>query len=213
VLAASDGGFSVWRRGAGQLLVSPPAAAAIRAAVWSPTRAAVVFIGSADGHVEIWDFLESVARPAARVALSSAGITALSFRRGAAAGVEAAAAAAPGGSAAAARQVLAVGDSKGVLRLLDVSAALRRGAAGEEAAMAQLLDGEAARLVSLHERTAMYDVEVARREAAALAEERGAQLAVQQIGGNGEGWGEWKGGGGGGGGGWGGHSYRLPRSR
>jgi hypothetical protein len=136
-VTVADFTFSVWQRGARvPLFTSPACPAPQTAAAWSPTRAGVLFVGRADGVVDAWDMLDSTVRPAVSAPLMSLPVTAMEFRTRAAA-----AAAGPG------KQLLAVGDGRGSLHVLDVPGPLRRGAANEPALVAAYLEREAARTV------------------------------------------------------------------
>ena len=107
-LVVCAGSWSVWRAGsAAPLLVSPPSVADYSVGAWSPTRPGILFIGRVDGVLESWDVLDSLSRPTSPpVAIVSSRLTSFTFRSG-----------------SPTKQLLAVGDSNGVLHIVDIPGA------------------------------------------------------------------------------------------
>jgi len=168
-LVVTDFSFAIWRAGtAGALFVSAAAPAAYTVGMWSPSRAAVVVLGRADGAVDCWDLLDSTAKPVVSFALVSVPITSLQFRTQytTSAGQKD-------------RQLAAVGDSKGSLHILAVPHSLKRGPAGEGALLAALLDREAARSAYGAARAGVQEAEKAKKAARAAAAQA-AREALQQ---------------------------------
>jgi hypothetical protein len=90
-----------------------------RAGCWSPSRPGVVLLTDQAGGVEAWDLLDRSHTPVLRAAAASTALSAVSL------------AMVPlPGSGAAALQLLAVGDSAGTLRVLELPRNLRRTVGG-----------------------------------------------------------------------------------
>ena len=82
---------------------------------WSPSRAAVLFIGRTDGLMDIWDLLDRSHEPSMTIPVSPTSITSMEFLI-------------KGNS-----QLLAVGDDQGTVHVLEVPRNLRRAANNEKA--------------------------------------------------------------------------------
>ncbi|KAM9832296.1 dynein axonemal intermediate chain 3 [Neosynchiropus ocellatus] len=65
VLTGSSWNFAIWREGVGDgpLFLSPTSEHQCTTACWSPSRAAVFYIGRADGNIEVWNLLEKSSEP------------------------------------------------------------------------------------------------------------------------------------------------------
>jgi WD40 repeat protein len=176
-LAASDFQFTLWRRGTKQpLFVSPAPASAYTTGRWSPSRAGVIFLGRQDGAVEIWDFLDTTNKPVMVFPLISVPVSVLEFRLFSGATNMASTMQSMGtmnqssltggaGGGAAGKQLLAVGDAKGSLHILDVPLPLRKGMSNEEALVAGLFDREASRTLYTAARYAHHESEKVKRDA------------------------------------------------
>ena len=80
-MTAGDWGFKIWRVGLPAPIVSSPTGEQqIMCARWSPTRAAVVFTGTRDGYVQVWDLLDRTHEPVLSHAVIQEAITCMEFR-------------------------------------------------------------------------------------------------------------------------------------
>eukprot|EP00887_Chlorella_sp_A99_P005614 scaffold1.g5614.t1 len=168
LLGVGQWGFAVWREGAsGTARVfesAPPAGghAGYTCGCWSPSKPGVVLLGRGDGKLEAWNLLDRSHQPELVAAAAPAALTAL------------ACADAGGGAGRGGRQVLAVGDASGAVRLVEVPRALRRRGHAEVRQAAALLERErvreerAAELVAERTRAAR-EAEDARRSAEVAA--------------------------------------------
>jgi dynein intermediate chain 3, axonemal len=116
---------------------SPFLPAQVGCARWSPTRAAVFFVGRYDGSVDIWDLLDRSSGPCFTQVVSSNPITAIHFLR--------TPKEAPSGQQQA-TQFVAVGDAIGVVHVLEVPRNFSRAMANEAKHMAQFVEREVARV-------------------------------------------------------------------
>jgi dynein intermediate chain 3, axonemal len=103
---------------------------------WSPTRPGVLVIGRSDGILDVWDLLDTSTKPTLTAQLFSSAIASLEFRSPQ-----------PGSGGSGGKQLLAVGDDKGSVHLLDFPLSLRRGVPNEEALVSAYLGREASRAV------------------------------------------------------------------
>jgi dynein intermediate chain 3, axonemal len=137
-LSVGDWSFHLWRIGSTQPLFSAAfCSEKYTAAVWSPTREAVLFLGLADGSVQCWDLLDRSHEPALQTTVCSTAICAMAFNMGAATDKA---------------QLLAVGDEEGMLRVNEVPSTLRRPMASEHALMVRFLDMETKKLGDIESR-------------------------------------------------------------
>ncbi|KAK9820498.1 hypothetical protein WJX72_010908 [[Myrmecia] bisecta] len=139
LLSVGDWTFGIWKETAHScpLFLSPFAAAMYTAGCWSPTRPGVVFVGRADGVLEVWDLLDRSHEASMTAAPTSTAITSLAFS--------------PAGAPATAgtravQQLLAIGDSLGVLHIMDLPRNLRRRVPNEIKTVSNFLKRELARL-------------------------------------------------------------------
>ena len=138
LLSVGDSSFHLWKAGSAlPLFTAGYANERYTAAVWSPTRQAVLFLGLADGSIQCWDLLDRSHEAALHVNVCSTAICTLSFNTVAA--TEKA-------------QLLAVGDAEGMLRIAEVPSTLRRTGAGEHQQMTRFLDTETAKVADLEAR-------------------------------------------------------------
>lgn len=188
-LTVGDFSFSIWRRGVkSPIFTSSASPVPNTAGRWSPSRPAVVFIGRSDGALDVWDLLDSTTKPSVSFPIMSVPVTSMEFRIATAASAASSAAAANmsgmwatgmlpaslggagGSSGAVSKQLLAVGDAKGSLHVLDIPLPLRKGVPNEEAVAAAYLDREAARVMYVATRAAFHEAEKAQLDAAAQRE-------------------------------------------
>lgn len=83
LLDVNEWQFRLWRVGVQTpLFVSPSSAAILTSAAWSPTRPSVLFLGRADGTLEVWDFADTTLRPSTLCpGVATEPITCLDFRQ------------------------------------------------------------------------------------------------------------------------------------
>eukprot|EP00796_Vickermania_ingenoplastis_P008397 gene8397-5879_t len=80
-LTCGDNGFKVWRAGLElPLYRSPTIEAGVTCAAWSPGRPAMVFIGRADGKIEVWDLLDRNNEPLLVHHMVQDAITTIAFK-------------------------------------------------------------------------------------------------------------------------------------
>ena len=117
-LSVGDWTFNIWKEGVDMpLFTSPFCSCMYSCGAWSPSRAAVLFIGRTDGLMDIWDLLDRSHEPSMTIPVSPTSITSMEFLI-------------KGNS-----QLLAVGDDQGTVHVLEVPRNLRR--AANEKAFAQ----------------------------------------------------------------------------
>lgn len=155
VLAVNEFTFSLWMRGVRlPVFTSPASPQPHTVGRWSPTRPGVLVIGRSDGVMDIWDLLDTTTKPALSSHLFSSAVASMEFRLvsappapagGAAAGAGGTSASSAAAASAAGKQLLAVGDAKGSLHILDFPLPLRRGSPGEESLVSAYLNREALR--------------------------------------------------------------------
>ncbi len=110
-----DWSFTLWKEGvASPLFTSPFASCLLSCGAWSPSRPAVIFIGKADGNIDIWDLLDRSHEPSMTVNITAAAVTSMQFIN------------------AATKQLLAVGDDQGTVHVMEVPRILRRAANNEK---------------------------------------------------------------------------------
>jgi len=168
-MVVSDFTFSVWRAGTSNaLFVSSPSQALYTAASWSNTRPAVVFLCRADGVLDVWDLIESAVKPVDSFTLVSVPLTSVSLRTQYVTK-----------SGEKDKQLLAVGDAKGSLHILNVPFKLKKGPSNESQLLEAFLDREAQRVSYSASRQAIQDAEKAKK-VAKLAAQAAQKEALQQ---------------------------------
>ena len=152
VLSVGDWNFNVWSFGRERpIFSSPPASVALTTGCWSPTRPGMLYMGRADGSVDVWDLTDSSYRPATRLMVAPTKITSMRFLENE-----------PNPK----RQLLAVGDKLGNLHVFDVPRGLWRVSPGEEAAMSQFVQAEVDRMDYVEQRSAIRAEEAEAAKAA-----------------------------------------------
>eukprot|EP00798_Chlamydomonas_sp_ICE-L_P031615 gene31615-6811_t len=131
ILSVGDWCFQIWKEGG----------------CWSPTRPAVIFLTDTAGNLEIWDLLDRSHEPSIRVTLASTPFMSIAFMA-APAGVPGApgGGGGGGGNSGHGQQFLALGDSEGSLRILELPRNLRRPVPNEKKMMTVYLEREASRI-------------------------------------------------------------------
>ncbi|GLC44506.1 hypothetical protein PLESTB_000065900 [Pleodorina starrii] len=180
VLTCGDWQWQLWQEGsATPLFQSGYAQDYYTAAVWSPTRPAVLYLADQSGSLEVWDLLDRSHEPSIRVTLAATPIMSLAFNP-----MPAAASAAQ----QAAQQLLAVGDATGVLRIMELPRNLRRPVHNERKLMGTWLERQQLRLADVGARqparaAARKEAEERKKEAeaAAVAEAAAREAAAKDA--------------------------------
>ena len=94
--------------------MSPFAPCFLTCGAWSPTRPGAIFIGRADGGIDVWDLLDRSHEPSMSFVVASGKITKMMFQE------------AGGVLTKQGGQLLAVGDDQGTAHILEVPRTLRR---------------------------------------------------------------------------------------
>jgi WD40 repeat protein len=139
LLSVTDWAFFLWKDGLKtHFFQSPAPASYFTSGAWSPTRPSVLFLGRADGALEIWDFSDQSHKHSLMHPVSSVGISNLMFLP----------------SDEKKQDLVAVGDEQGHLRVLELPKNLVRPAGKELLAMEQLMSREEERVQYFLERGA-----------------------------------------------------------
>ncbi|DAZ96598.1 TPA: hypothetical protein N0F65_000164, partial [Lagenidium giganteum] len=87
LLTASESNFHLWNvsqykssESNGPIFVSPLSLSALTCAAFSPTRPGVIYIGKADGMLEVWDFMDQSHRASLSVGVTACALTSIQFR-------------------------------------------------------------------------------------------------------------------------------------
>jgi hypothetical protein len=131
MLSVCDWSFHIWRVGDEKpLFESPIHDRYLTAGIWSPTRPAVLFVGCADGHIQVWDFTDSSFHWSLELkATTPQRLTTMEFLES---------------SKMTKTQLLAVGDDNGNLHIFEMPRNLMKAAAqyNEEDVMRKFLERE-----------------------------------------------------------------------
>lgn len=137
ILSVGDWQFQIWAEGQQTpVFVSGYNTDYYTAGCWSPTRPGVIYLVDQSGQLEIWDLLDRSHEPSIKVTLTSTAIMSMSFNI-------------PGGStnhASTNYQFLALGDSAGVLHIMELPRNLRRPVVNERKLMRNLMNREMTRV-------------------------------------------------------------------
>jgi len=153
-MSVGDWSFTLWREGLlSPLFSSPFAACLLSCGVWSPSRPAVIFIGKADGNVDIWDLIDRSHEPSMTVNITAAAITSMQFQ------------------SSMNRQLLAVGDDQGTVHVMEVPRILRRASANEKTFTNTFFEREVKRVEYVQKRVETRKEETAAKKEAAPPEE------------------------------------------
>lgn len=107
---------------------------ALSTAQWSPTRPAVVYLSMQGGILEVWDLLDRTHEPSMSTTLTTSSIMSLSFNT------------IPASHATPSQQYLAMGDSAGVLHIMELPRNLRRALHNEKKLVNNFFKQEMSRL-------------------------------------------------------------------
>jgi len=165
-LSVGDWSFKIWRIGTQQpIVVSPSLPSCMTVGRWSPTRPAIVFVGTDDGYLQVWDLLERSHEPTISQSVGSYAITSLEFK--------------PTNESRNkfGSQQLAVGDEVGVLHIYDIPRILIRPHAHEQRNMERYLDRELKRVNYFAVRWKIRQQELEQLQARLEKEKVEAQLA------------------------------------
>lgn len=134
-LTVGDWGFKIWKLGlASPILASPLSDQQVMCGRWSPTRAAVLFIGTRDGWVQVWDLLDRSHEKLFATQVIQEAITVLEFKP------------ASERKQAAASQHLAVGTKQGQFQLYELPKVLIKGHNSELQMTKKFFEREARRV-------------------------------------------------------------------
>eukprot|EP00668_Euglena_longa_P012007 GGOE01014431.1.p1 GENE.GGOE01014431.1~~GGOE01014431.1.p1 ORF type:complete len:716 (+),score=253.77 GGOE01014431.1:28-2175(+) len=171
-LTVGDWSFKIWRLGVLQpVVMSPAGSSCFTAARWSPTRPSILYIGTHDGYLQVWDLLERSHEPTIAQSIGPCAIVSLEFkplhesrnRFG--------------------HQQLAVGDELGVLHVFDIPRVLIRPHANEQQNMERFLDRELKRVTYFAVRWKVRQQELEQLQARMEKEKVEAQLSAPVDGG------------------------------
>ncbi|KAK3283163.1 hypothetical protein CYMTET_9130 [Cymbomonas tetramitiformis] len=153
ILSIGDWSFKIYKEGiATPIFSSHCSDTYLNTGCWSPTRPGVIYTAKMDGVMEVWDLLDRSHEASMSATVSSYPIAALAFW--------------PHKQA---QQLLAVGDSQGVLHILELPRNLRRPVQNEEKIMEKFFDRELSRVKYVEERQKIRAAELKEKEQAAQA--------------------------------------------
>lgn len=162
--AVNEFSYSIWSRGVRlPVFTSSSSAQMLTSGRWSPTRPGVLVIGRSDGVLDVWDLLDTTTKPSLSTQLFSTAVSSLEFRSGAG------------------KQLLAVGDDKGAVHLLDFPLSLRRGVPNEEALVSAYLGRESARASYVQHRAAFHEAEKLRKDSEAAREQAAREAHAAKL--------------------------------
>jgi len=134
-LTVGDWCFKVWCLGTPEPLVtSPSSLCGMTCARWSPTRPSLVYVGTQDGYLQVWDLLERLHEPALTQSVCPGAVSFLEFRP------------VGDGRGRFGAQMLAAGDEHGVLHIFEIPRTFIRPHAHEAANTERFLRHEARRV-------------------------------------------------------------------
>jgi len=138
-LTAGDWGFKVWKIGCSDPVVSSPYIDAhVTAGAWSPSRPAVIYVGTADGNVQVWDLLDRSHEQVVTHSVGQEAVTAMEFKPIMADGKR-------GRDASERTETLAVGVRQGALHVYRLPKALVKPKTNEKTDMERYLEREVVR--------------------------------------------------------------------
>ncbi|CAK4624064.1 hypothetical protein LEN26_006346 [Aphanomyces euteiches] len=180
LLTVSESNFHIWNvNHSGSpstntpIFISPFSLAPLTCGCFSPTRPGVIYIGKADGVLEVWDLLDQSHRPSFSSSIAACSLTTLEFRPAGPVNTTQAATSSATTSAAMSgpgvkpnnnamttnvplqqapkQQLLAVGDINGNLHILEVPRTLSRGSTGERGVIESYFKREIVRVKAVLE--------------------------------------------------------------
>ena len=156
-LTVGDWRFCLWKEGVKEPIFSSPFQSQyITCARWSPTRPGVIFIGRADGVMDVWDFLDRSHEPLQDF-MFSGSITSMEFPKGK--------------GEVGKHHYLAIGDDLGVCHVMRLPRMLTRPSKIEEKTVRAIFDREVAQVSYIEKRNEFRTDERAHLESAAGADE------------------------------------------
>eukprot|EP00698_Gefionella_okellyi_P010813 TRINITY_DN2837_c0_g1_i2.p1 TRINITY_DN2837_c0_g1~~TRINITY_DN2837_c0_g1_i2.p1 ORF type:complete len:688 (-),score=113.97 TRINITY_DN2837_c0_g1_i2:175-2238(-) len=168
-LTAGDSSFAIWKDGThAPVFKSAYTSTTVTCARWSPTRASVIFVGKADGNVEIWDLLDQSHKPSMTSNVSPLPLQSMEFWHFHDGRVHA--------------QLLAVGDDDGTARVLELPRKLTRPAQQQDEVvfMQAFVNAEVKRVAYVKERLEVRKHEARGKEIAQL-QARSTSTAVALV--------------------------------
>eukprot|EP01012_Entosiphon_sulcatum_P031145 TRINITY_DN3889_c0_g1_i1.p1 TRINITY_DN3889_c0_g1~~TRINITY_DN3889_c0_g1_i1.p1 ORF type:complete len:754 (-),score=118.02 TRINITY_DN3889_c0_g1_i1:32-2254(-) len=165
-LTVGDWTFKIWHMDMPTPIVASPSHTShITCGRWSPTRPSILFVGTSDGFIQIWDLLDRSHEPTNVQSVCQCAITSMEFRP-----LEGRR------SNRAAQQLLAVGDDAGVLHIFEVEGILVRPNANEQRNMQKYLERESKRAAYFAARWKIRQKEFEELQARLQAEKLELQL-------------------------------------
>eukprot|EP00761_Pharyngomonas_kirbyi_P006868 gb/GECH01006877.1/.p1 GENE.gb/GECH01006877.1/~~gb/GECH01006877.1/.p1 ORF type:complete len:836 (+),score=228.02 gb/GECH01006877.1/:1-2508(+) len=150
LLTVGDWSFKVWKMSVDRPLLKSPFSKNRRTVgKWSPTRPGVLFIGTEGGEIEIWDLVDKSHEPMMTHNITSCSIISIEFRISKS-------------RAKYRNQRMAVGDSEGILHIIDVPKNLIRPGATEGSLLSEFLSREEERVDYYKKRWEMHQKEYQR---------------------------------------------------
>ena len=133
-LSVGDWSFNIWCEGVDKpVFASPFSEAYLTCGRWSPTRPGVIVLSRSDGVVDVWDLTDQSHKPSMSAPIAQKQITSMEF-------------ADSGPSNPSSIQLLAAGDARGNLHILEMPRPLRRPSPNEKIAMRSFFDREVQRV-------------------------------------------------------------------
>eukprot|EP01062_Namystynia_karyoxenos_P021941 TRINITY_DN18384_c0_g2_i1.p1 TRINITY_DN18384_c0_g2~~TRINITY_DN18384_c0_g2_i1.p1 ORF type:complete len:746 (+),score=236.20 TRINITY_DN18384_c0_g2_i1:109-2346(+) len=138
-LTAGDWSFRIWKLGCPHPVVSSPyIETMVTAGSWSPSRPGVIFVGTADGNIQVWDLLDRSHEPIVTQAVSQDPVSAMEFKPAAQDGKR-------GRDASERTEALAVGVRSGFLHVFKLPKVLVKPKTNERQEMERYLEREVVR--------------------------------------------------------------------
>eukprot|EP00756_Hemistasia_phaeocysticola_P020967 Hpha_TRINITY_DN15747_c1_g5::TRINITY_DN15747_c1_g5_i1::g.36409::m.36409 len=138
-LTAGDWGFKIWKIGCSDPVVSSPYIdAQVTAGSWSPSRPGVIYIGTEDGKIQVWDLLDRSHEPVVTQDTTTERISAMEFKPVTSDGKR-------GREAAERTEALAVGMRSGFLHVFRLPKVLVKPKSNEKNEMERYLEREVVR--------------------------------------------------------------------
>jgi len=169
ILSVGDWTFKIFKEGISTPLFSSHSADTyLVTGCWSPTRPGVIYTAKQDGTMEVWDLLDRSHEASMLATVTSFSITSMKFW-----------------PQTQTQQLLAVGDSSGVLHIMELPRNLRRALPNEKVIMKNFFDRELARVEDVDARVAVRSAELKEQEAAAKdsagAEGEGEEQSAGEV--------------------------------
>jgi len=154
LLSVGDWTFKIWKEGVHTPIFSSHFADTyLSTGCWSPTRPAVIYTAKVDGTLEVWDLLDRSHEASMLATITSSQITSMVFWP----------------ETNKTQQLLAIGNSQGVLHIMEMPRNLRRPVPNEKAVTKTFFDREQARVDYVAMRTTVRNAELKEKEAAKQA--------------------------------------------